>query len=578
MKSVRKVHGRSFLRIPFRTPWTNIVLFFALILSACDVGPSSDTPEQQKPIQQGPHAPWPNAPGADVTGPSSNAQQTVWRVNRENQYALNVILFNPTDFTVDESLTTQVSDMMLYIQEWFEKQMDLQGFGKKTFGLMTNKQGNVRVLVVQGTRPSSYYNGNPGKIASEVHAYLRAHPDAKSSEHYMVLGKAGSRVPFVGWGKFGFATTKNFALTPTNKYLGDFRLMTTHFLGGIMHELAHGLNVPHSAARNSQRPKVSLMSYGNHTYQNGNTIDQVYLNKYTAAILDSAQVFNTRDKQFYQQRPAVSLEGYSIQKDAARQATILRGTLKSNVPADYLYAAHQGADGGSDYGMVPFTTELQPTDVPDEYSFNMEMPWSDLFNGYQDDKKSEVNLAIGVITQTGYRIGLKSYNYHITNRIPDSDIEQSVTRFRLSDRSSWTASANSRGYGDDVSAAYMLDGDKSTMWHSAWYYDIASRGSHVITMDMSEPRQINGVYIYSMQSSLRSFNYNPKHIVVETSIDDSTWIRRKEFRVDAVHDAKEITVPFDLPVNARYFRLSIDEVYTKHSEKNLIINEVDVLL
>ena len=57
-----------------------------------------------------------------------------WEVNRSNQYALNVVLFVPTDFSADEVLVNEVSDVMLYIQKWYEKQMELNGFGKKTFG------------------------------------------------------------------------------------------------------------------------------------------------------------------------------------------------------------------------------------------------------------------------------------------------------------------------------------------------------------------------------------------------------------------------------------------------------------
>ncbi|MFC2110486.1 hypothetical protein ACFLRU_06690, partial [Bacteroidota bacterium] len=65
-----------------------------------------------------------------------NGPALTYSVNRANQYHLNVVFFKPTDYQVTSTLIDQTSDVMLYIQKWYEKQMELQGFGQKTFGLM----------------------------------------------------------------------------------------------------------------------------------------------------------------------------------------------------------------------------------------------------------------------------------------------------------------------------------------------------------------------------------------------------------------------------------------------------------
>ena len=135
---------------------------------------------------------------------------------------------------------------MIYIQKWYEKQMELQGFGKKTFGLITNQKGKVRIHLVEGKHASTFYDGH-NEIVNEIDAYFLYNSGYKSSNHTFVLGHNGSGVPFYGIGKTAFATSENYKLTSSGKFIGDLELMNCHVLGGIMHELAHGINLPHCA-------------------------------------------------------------------------------------------------------------------------------------------------------------------------------------------------------------------------------------------------------------------------------------------------------------------------------------------
>ena len=87
-------------------------------------------------------------------------QEDVWTVNKENQYALDIVFFKPKDFEANETLINEVSEMMLFVQGWYEKQMELQGFGKKTFGLITNQKNRVRIHLVEGILNASEYDGH----------------------------------------------------------------------------------------------------------------------------------------------------------------------------------------------------------------------------------------------------------------------------------------------------------------------------------------------------------------------------------------------------------------------------------
>ncbi|MDO5980235.1 discoidin domain-containing protein [Flavivirga spongiicola] len=504
-----------------------------------------------------------------VEEPDPTPEVDVWTVNKTNQYALNVVFFKPADFNADATLINQVSDVMLFIQKWYEKQMELQGFGKKTFGLITNQHDKVRVHLVEGKQPSSFYDGH-SEIVNEIDQYFVSNPGYKSGKHIFVLGQRDSGVPFYGIGKTAFATSENFSLTTTGKSVGDLELKNCHLLGGIMHELGHGLNLPHCAHKASDLPKVSLMSFGNHTYQEGKE-DLVFLTKSDCAILNVSEVFNTKDKQYYNTEPTVTMEEYSVKKDATKQATIVQGLFTSDVKANHIYVGHNGYPLEGGYDNITFTTTVAETSNTNEYSFYLEMPYSDIFNGYQ--AKDLLELSMVVVTENGNKNIPVKYDYTIDvlSPEPNDDILKDYTPFVFSNRSSWTISANSTG--PNRAAIDMIDGQYSTYWHSSWQYVIGTNGNHQVNIDINTPKDINGIYLHSDRPGTQ---YRPKHIIVETSSDKINWVVTKEMDIATIGSAREVFINFDNQVNARYIKLIVSEVHAGNAEENLIFSEVDI--
>ena len=499
-----------------------------------------------------------------------------WEVNRSNQYALNVVLFVPTDFSADEVLVNEVSDVMLYIQKWYEKQMELNGFGKKTFGLITNQFGEVKVNVVNGQLASSDYIGNGNLVKSEINQYFDSRPTEKFSQHTFVLGQDNSGVPFYGSGKFAFATSSDFKLKSSGKFLDGLELMSCNKLGGIMHELGHGINLPHCAHKGSDLPKIALMSFGNHTYEQGKT-DLVFLTKSSASILNVTETFNTRDKIYYDGKPEVNLGPFQIKKDDTNKTIIAEGILKTTGSPTHFYIGHNGyphnGNSNAAYDEITFTVPLNSTGTNDEYTFQLEMPYSDLFNNYKDNEKDKIECTMVALFENGSKVKLFQFDYtmDLTTKIPNDDVLKSYEPFVFTDRSEWIVSANSIGPGSVL--GNIIDASYDTFWHSAWQYSLATDGNHEISIDFGTSKQYSGVYLHSDRSGTQ---YRPKHLTLEISSDGLTWETKKEVSISSMSNARELKLDFVDSITSRYLKIIVDDVYSGNSEENLIFTEIDI--
>lgn len=504
------------------------------------------------------------------------SEEDIWNVSPNNQYALNVVFFNPTDYTVNEGLLNEVGNMMVYVQQWFELQMELNGYGKKTFGLVTNQQGKARIHLVQGRLASTSYQGH-NEILNEIDQYFAANPNTKQGTHTFVLGFRDSGVPFYGINKIAFANTDDFKLVPTGKSIGDFQLMNCDRLGGIMHELGHGLNLPHCAHKGSDLPKVSLMSFGNHTYQNDGS-ERVFLTASSSAILNACEAFNTKDNiPYYATDVGAEFLGYTVEKDETNNSLMLQGTVTSPAVLNHIYVGHDGfpAGGGDNYDDITFTTVLEPTGNINEYNFSLRIPYSDLFNEYKDETKNDMQLTFNVIAKNGNRqkIGGYAYTIDLTTKIPNDDVIAAYTPFVLRDRSNWTILANTTSPNPDRVATTMLDSDLSSYWHSNYPYNIADSGPHEITIDMANSMTFSGVYLFSDRAGT---NYRPKNVVIQTSNDGISFTTVKEMSLS--NGLTEAKINLDNSVSSQYLRILISQVYIPSgTEENLILNEIDII-
>lgn len=528
---------------------------------------------------------WLCACSKDEIANEKRVEAESWSVNPSGQYAINVVFFKPIDYTPSEEILNNVGNLMLYIQKWYGKQMELNGYDEKTFGLVVNQNRKVRVLIVEGEHPSSYYKDLEEQdsystlsiIKSQVEDYFNNNPDLKESSHTMVFAPEETLLRFVGSGRYAFARSSTFTLASTGKYIDDLELMKADGLGGIMHELGHGLNLPHNAHKKSDLPKIALMSFGNHTYENGNE-ENVFLTPSTGAILNVNEAFNKKDNGIdYYSGADIKLLSYTVQKNPSDALIHAEGVISSNKKITHVYIGHDGTPfgGNNNYDKVTFTTAAQNMGGG-KYNFSLNMPYAELFNNYKDENKSDMLLTLNAISENGTRKQIDNYNYSLdlSTQIPNDDVNRTFEIFEFRDRSSWTITSNTVSPNPDRVVEKILDGDLNSYWRSKYPYSLRTDGPHQLDINMNEEKTFSGIY---MNSNMNNGNYwRPKEVSVQVSTNGSNYSEIKTFMLETEDIEQKFL--FDAEVTAQYIRILVKDVYhSKEDDESLLFNEIDIL-
>lgn len=253
-------------------------------------------------------------------------------------YNLNVVYFIPSDVPARPEYERRVSEFLLAGQEYFRQNMYNWGYGNRTFGLLKNPSTNrVKINIVYGKYPISTYNSSAGgQVLSEVNAWLAAHPTDKTSDHTIVFTATpslGTDIPYYGLGRTCFVgdhEANDYQYFNQNTTQGN---QAKAYMGGFLHELGHGLGLPHDALPKSQQNQsgygTSLMSWGNQTYGHSSTI----LTKSSAAILNNSQPFSTTLKPagyFYNGNSTFNIT--SINKSFSNNNIYVSGTYNVGSP------------------------------------------------------------------------------------------------------------------------------------------------------------------------------------------------------------------------------------------------------
>ncbi len=284
---------------------------------------------------------------------------------------LNVVYFIGSDREPVADYERRISELLIYLQQYYAGEMDRNGFGKRAFGLVRKPDGMVDILLVRGKEPGSVYgydNGGVNKCIRELDEYFAANPDKKNSAHTFVImptwydGKyhddSPGGVPFYGYGKWCFALDyAHFDI----KYLGERSrrgALLTKWYGGFAHELGHGLNLPHNNGTPEQNKEMgtALMGAGNFTFG----MKPTYLTKATCAILDRSETFAREgDKtQFYgpaKVQPKVSRPSLRYKDGKLRLSFLMNADCCDHVNVyvqDPPYAVNR------DYEAVAFTATI----------------------------------------------------------------------------------------------------------------------------------------------------------------------------------------------------------------------------
>lgn len=334
-----------------------LVLCIALCWSAC----SKDNEDESE-----------NPGGTEVVEPPF----------QPSAYALNIVYFLPTDLQPFEDYQRRLSEIMLWIQDFYRQNMIRNGFGNRTFGLDMETDKLVRIINISGklTADGYPYEGGGTIATKEINAYFAAHPDEKRSEHVLVIMPNTKKnnmdpggTPFYGLGKFCFAMDYRYFDIKYNGLTNDDGLLFTKWFGGLAHELGHGLNLPHNKERVSLQATLgtALMGAGNYTLG----LYPTYMTEASCGILNNCQVFSPVEKDFYRDNNVAREKDISIkfEKEYIRINTVFQAESGVIVGAAVYFDNLPAGGAANEYDAESWYVKPVATD-----SFVLDIPWSEL--------------------------------------------------------------------------------------------------------------------------------------------------------------------------------------------------------
>ena len=457
----------------------NLIFIALFALSACKKMDAS------KPVPVTPVTP---PPTSNFTYASDKVQN------------LNVVYFIPNDVAIPVEYHRRLSEILLNAQDFFGKEMQRNGYGSKTFGLLKDvAKKRIKLIEIKGKlgKAAYPYNGGSGAVQAEIADYKATHAGEFTSDHYLVIipaytydtnGEPGGP-PFYGVGKTCFAL--DYADQDV-KYLGaggTLGTRATKWIGGMIHELGHGLNLPHNRQKEVSEKALgmSLMWAGNSTWG----VSPTFLTAADCAVLNTNQVFNNDNKSYYSTVTA-NVQRISGEYNVAKNAIVIRGKFKSAaVVTDIVYfndpnVNNEGTGVNKDYNAIAWTSKPIQSD-----SFYIEMPVADLVEK-TDNIPYEFKVKLvhenGTVVET-------FYSYTFLGGVP---IIAFSTRDELS-KQGWSVSSFSSeetsGEGStNGRASTLIDGNASTYWHSRWTGN-ATVYPHEFVIDMGAVKAANGLSV-----------------------------------------------------------------------------------
>ena len=159
---------------------------------------------------------------------------------------VRMIYFLPNDWPFRAEVVQKMKDEILNIQTFYAEQMEAHGYGKVTFRVETDSQGEPMVHRVDGQHPFSHYDNTLGWAVFEE---LERAFDFDANIYFIVLGtdalRQGNGQPAEGVG-YRFAKNSGWMLVPN-----EFSW------GLVAHELGHTFGLNHDF-----RNGAYIMSYG----------------------------------------------------------------------------------------------------------------------------------------------------------------------------------------------------------------------------------------------------------------------------------------------------------------------------
>lgn len=292
--------------------------------------------------------------------------------------ALNLIYFMPSDVEAVPGYEERLDKIMRYIQDFYNQEMTRHGYPDKQMKLpeTADKRVKFTALKVEKDRSHFGYSGGGGPAIQEIEAFFRANPNERHSQHTLVIMPSFNDdpynpggVPFYGMGRYCFAL--DYPLYDL-KYLGKPNRegqLLTKWLGGMAHELGHGLNLPHNLETKTERLKrgTALMGAGNYTLGQRPT----FLTAPSAAILNNNEIFNPPGETYYRGNPQLNVKSIAVKRE--NNTFIITGQATAKTPINAVNLYIDGAPYGhvnNNYDATAFTVK---PDADGNFSFQLAM-------------------------------------------------------------------------------------------------------------------------------------------------------------------------------------------------------------
>ncbi len=186
---------------------------------------------------------------------------------------LSILYLVPNDMDPLPDYRQRLGKILLEIELFYNKELARNGSSARLRMPRDPKTGLVSLEEVKGSQPLKgypYAGGWKGAM-KDVEAYLKAHPHPVRSDRTLIIIPTTDEkpdVPFYGFGKACFALDyPGFDWKDCGKANTPAGEKFRPWYGGMAHELAHGLGLPHNHATRSNEKLygTTLLAHGNCT-------------------------------------------------------------------------------------------------------------------------------------------------------------------------------------------------------------------------------------------------------------------------------------------------------------------------
>ncbi len=317
---------------------------------------------------------------------------------KTNNAFVRIVYFHAADREPLPDYAARLDRIMTDISAFYRDEMESR-FSLKTPGLPLerNKDGKLVIHMVRGKHPAANYKHESGdETWAEVRKALGSKLDP-DREHVLILyglcerepsGRFVFTAPYYGAGwsdqRHGLChaadcdlldprllTKKDQPFFFREHYYDEMKLSVAQFnswyLGGIAHELGHGLGFPHDNGGPNEAPGTSLMGGGNLNYRENlwGGKKPSYLSLATALRLAAHPLTTQSDKSRWQKADA-TFENLSA--TAGKGTLQLKGRVRASIPPCAVIASLWPTTAKSDHGALTFSSA-----VDDEGNFTLNL-------------------------------------------------------------------------------------------------------------------------------------------------------------------------------------------------------------